>query len=116
MEHPNSKSQTAGTHVHKLKEIHEIHSNKKRRGAKFEIGELVWVYLSKDRYPKGDYNKLTRCKFGPYSIMEKFGKNAFRVKLFENMHISNVFNVRHLHKYHEENTNLRSSFHHPREA
>ena len=81
----------------------------------FKIGEFVWVYLSRDRYPKGDYNKLTRRKFGPYSILEKFGENAYRVKLPEDMHISDVFNVRHLHKYHGENTSLRSSFSSPQE-
>jgi hypothetical protein len=69
------------------------------------------VYLSKDRYSKGDYNKLTRRKFGLYPILEKFGENTFRVKILEDMHISNVFNVRHFHKYHGENTSLRSSFH-----
>jgi hypothetical protein len=71
----------------------------------------VWVYLSKDLYPKGDYNKLTRRKFGPYPILEKFGEIAFRVKVPEYIHISNVFNVRHLHKYHGENTSLRSNSH-----
>ena len=123
------KSKTAETHAHNLQEIHEqvrqnleksyerykSYVDKKRRHINFEIGELVWVYLSRDRYPKGDYNKLTRRKFGPYRVLEKFGENAYRVELPDDMHISNVFNVRHLHKYHGENSSLRSSFPQPGE-
>jgi hypothetical protein len=113
-----------GTHVCNLQEIHEqvhqnlkatyekykAHADKKRCQVDFNIGELVWLYLSKNCYPRGDYNKLTCHKFGSYPILEKFGENAYWVKLPEDMHISNVFNVRHLHKYYGENTSLRSSF------
>jgi hypothetical protein len=91
-------------------EKYKAHADKKRRQLDFNIGELVWVYLSKDHYPRGDYNKLTRRKFGPYPILEKFGENAYRVELPEDMHISNVFNFRHFHKYYGENTSLRLNF------
>jgi hypothetical protein len=47
--------------------------------------------------------------------VEKFRENAYRVKLPEDMSISDVFNVRHLHKYYGENTSLRSSFSSPQE-
>jgi hypothetical protein len=129
IEGPDKNPKDAKAHVRNLKEIHELvhknltvayekykaHVDKRRRQVEFRVGELVWIYLSKDRYPKGDYNKLTRRKFGPYPVLEKFGENAYRVMLPEDMHISNVFNVRHLHKYYGENTSLRSSFHQPGE-
>jgi hypothetical protein len=129
IEGPDKNPKDAESHVRNLQEIHELvhknltvtyekykaHADKRRRQVNFRVGEFVWVYLSKDRYPKGDYNKLTRRKFGPYPILEKFGENAYRVQLPEDMHISNVFNVRHLHKYYGENTSLRSSFSQPGE-
>jgi hypothetical protein len=37
------------------------------------------------------------------------------VKLPEDLHISNTFNVSHLHKYYEEDARLRSSFNQPGE-
>jgi hypothetical protein len=129
IEGPHKSLKDAATHVRDLRKIHEevhqnftiayemykVHSNKRRRHVDFKVGEVVWVYLSKDSYPKGDYKNITHRKFGPYPILKKFGESAYRIKLSEDMHISNVFNVRHLHKYHGENTNLRSSFHQPGE-
>jgi hypothetical protein len=107
IEGPSKSPKDAATYVRNLQEIHEqVHHNlkatyekykthveKKRCQVDFNIRELVWVYLSKDHYPRGDYNKLTRRKFGLYPILEKFDENAYRVKLPEDMHISNVFNV-----------------------
>ena len=42
--------------------------------------------------------------------MEKFEANAYRVKLPDDLHISNTFNISHLHKYYEEDASLTSSF------
>jgi hypothetical protein len=61
----------------------------------FDVGDLVWIYLSRDRYPLGTYNKLKPRKFGPCQILEKMGNNAYRVQLPDDMNITNVFNVRH---------------------
>jgi hypothetical protein len=92
-------------------EKYKAHTDKKCCQMDFNIGELEWVYLSKDHYLKDDYNKLTHRKFRPYPILEKFDENVYRVKLSKDMHISNVFNIRHLHKYYGENISLRSNFH-----
>jgi hypothetical protein len=53
---------------------------------------------------------------GPCEILEKFGANAYRVKLLlDDLDISNTFNVSHLHKYFVEDASLRSSFNQPEE-
>jgi Integrase zinc binding domain len=90
-------------------------ADEKHRDVQFEVGELVWVYLPKERFPRGEYHKLKKRKVGPCEIAEKFGANAYRVKLPEDLHISNTFNVSHLHKYYEEDARLRSSFNQPGE-
>lgn len=40
-------------------------ADRKRRELIFEPGELVWIVLSKDLLPAGEYNKLKSRKIGP---------------------------------------------------
>jgi hypothetical protein len=42
------------------------------RDVQFEVGELVWVYLPKEHFPRGEYHKLKQRKVGPCEILEKF--------------------------------------------
>jgi hypothetical protein len=54
------------------------------------------VYLDKDRFPMGEYNKLAARKVGPIEIIEKINLNAYRLKLPSHIKMSDVFNVKHL--------------------
>ena len=45
------------------------------------MGHYVWVVLTKDRFPVGEYNKLSAKKIGPVEIVEKINSNAYRLKL-----------------------------------
>lgn len=71
----------------------------KRRAVEFEIGDLVWAILTKDRFSVGDYNKLAARKIGPLEILEKINLNAYRLKLPSHITTSDVFNVKHLVSY-----------------
>jgi hypothetical protein len=86
-----------------------------RRDVQFEVGELVWVYLPKECFSRGEYHKLKQRKVGPCEILEKFGATAYCVKLPDDLHISNTFNVSNLHKYYTEDISLRPSFKQPEE-
>jgi hypothetical protein len=72
----------------------------KRREQIFEIGELVLAHLRKERFPKGEYNKLKFKKIGPCKILIKFSNNAYEIELPVGMGISPIFNVAYMYKFH----------------
>ena len=51
----------------KYKEV----ANKKRREKIFNVGDLVLVYLRKERFLVGTYDKLKDKKYGPFHITKK---------------------------------------------
>ena len=85
----------AATFVSGLQEVHQaVHDNflkaaskykqainKKRQHIEFDMGDYVWAVLTKDRFPVGEYNKLSAKKIRPVEIVEKINSNAYRLKL-----------------------------------
>ncbi|KAH9679135.1 hypothetical protein KPL71_025994 [Citrus sinensis] len=103
-------------------EGYKIVADKKRRALEFQVGDLVWAVLTKDRFSVGEYNKLFARKIGPLEIIEKINPNAYRLKLPSHIRTADVFNVKHLIPYrgdHDEdvvayNPNSRANSLHPR--
>ncbi|KAH9723702.1 Endonuclease [Citrus sinensis] len=128
------KSGKAEDFIEQLQKIHEttqeslkqttegykIMADKNRRALEFQVGDFVWVILTKDRFSVGEYNKLSARKIGPLEIIEKINPNAYRLKLHSHIRTADVFNVKHLIPYrgdHDEdvadNPNSRANSLHP---
>ena len=63
------------------------------------------VYLRKERFPTGSYNKLRQRKLGPCRIIKKLGPNACQVELPQGFSSNPVFNISDLYAYYGDENN-----------
>lgn len=70
-------------------------ANKKRRLAPFVVGDLVYLSTKNITYPKGMARKLIPRFIGPYSIIEDFGNQSFRLELSSDLRQRGVHDVFH---------------------
>lgn len=59
----------------------QTQANKHRMEVVFQPGDLVWVYLRKERFPHERKSKLSPRADGPFEILEMINDNAYRVEL-----------------------------------
>lgn len=56
----------------------------------FQVGDLVWAYLTRDMMAAHAYNKLKAKKIGPLEVLERINDNAYRLRLPADINTSDV--------------------------
>ncbi|CAO2817416.1 unnamed protein product [Amaranthus hypochondriacus] len=67
----------------------------------YQIGDWLWLYLRKERFPSLRKNKLMPRADGPFQILEKYGDNADKLDLPRHYSVSPIFNVGDLQPYYD---------------
>lgn len=70
--------------------------NKRRRKLIFQLGDLVSVYLRKERFPSR--TKL-EPRSGPFQVLERVNDNAYKINLPRDYQMNATFNVCDLSPY-----------------
>jgi hypothetical protein len=67
--------------IEKMNERYRITTSKVRKEVKLEPGDLVWVYLRKDRFSDLRKSKLMPRAAGPFKVLEKINDNGYKLEL-----------------------------------
>ena len=80
----------------------------------FNIGDLVWLHLHKDRFPNECKYKLLPRADGPFKVLGRYNNNAYKIDLPRDKdNVSDIFNVSDLSPYHgDEDFDPRSDLSH----
>ncbi|XP_021638700.2 uncharacterized protein LOC110634102 [Hevea brasiliensis] len=76
--------------------------NNKRKQVRFELGDLVWLHLRKERFPNQRKSKLLPGADGPFHVVARINDNVHKVDLLGEYNVSSTFNVRDLSPYLED--------------
>ena len=60
----------------------------------FNVGDLVWLHLRKDRFPNERKSKLLPRADGPFKVLARYNNNAYKIDLpREKYSVSDIFNI-----------------------
>ncbi|GJT28508.1 RNA-directed DNA polymerase [Tanacetum coccineum] len=71
-------------------------ANKHRKRVVFQEGDLVWIYLRKERFLAGRFEKLKPRADGPFRVQKKINDNAYNIELPGHYNVFATFNVSEL--------------------
>jgi hypothetical protein len=82
---------------------HTAMINKNKTPRIFEEGNLVWIHLSKDRFPHERNSKLKPRSDGPFKVLKRINDNAYIIDIPTSKYlVSNTFNIKDLSPFHGE--------------
>jgi hypothetical protein len=88
---------------------YKVASDKGRNHIMFDVGDLVWLHLRKDRFPDLRKSKLMPRAAGPFKVLEKMNDNAYKLELPAEMGtVSPSFNIADLKPYFGEEDKIAS--------
>ncbi|GJW07934.1 RNA-directed DNA polymerase, partial [Tanacetum coccineum] len=74
-------------------------ANHHRKRAVFNEGDLVWIHLHKERFPRGRFGKLQPRGDEPFKVIKRINDNAYKIELPGHYNVSATFNVGDLTRY-----------------
>ena len=80
-------------HIEKQNRSYKEQTDKKRKKQLFEVRDLVWVYLRKERFPNQRFPKLQDRVDGHFQVIQKMGDNAYRLELLDEYRMSPIIKV-----------------------
>lgn len=78
----------------------------------FQPGNLVWLLLAKHKF-KGHHHKLHQLRYGPYTVLERVGENAYRLDFPAQLGVHDVLNVNNLKLFELLLLDEAGTVHHP---
>ena len=67
----------------------------------FNIGDLVWLHLRKERFPQERKSKLRPRADGPFKVLAGYNDNAYKIDLpRDKYNMSDIFNIKDLSPFH----------------
>jgi hypothetical protein len=83
----------AQANIEEMTKKYEKCANKGRRKMLFELGDMVWVYLCKERFSEQCKSKLQPRADGPFKVLHKINDNAYEIDLRDTYAVSSSFIV-----------------------
>ncbi|GKC34098.1 RNA-directed DNA polymerase [Tanacetum coccineum] len=96
-------------HISKQNERYRKQVNKHMKHVEFREGDMVWIHLRKERFSHGSYSKLKSKGAGPFKVLKKIRKNAYKIDLTTDYEVSNTFNVSDIIPYQGDFEDSRTS-------
>ena len=73
---------------------YKITGDKGRKHVVFDVGDLVWLHLRKDRFQDLRKSKLMPRAAGPFKVLERINDNAYKLELPTELGpVSSTFNI-----------------------
>jgi hypothetical protein len=91
--------ETTKENIERMNTMYKLAGDKGRKELKFELGDLVWLHLRKERFPELCKSKLLPRADGPFKVVERINDNAYKLNLPADFGVSPTFNIADLKPY-----------------
>ncbi|KAK1648970.1 hypothetical protein QYE76_066775 [Lolium multiflorum] len=101
--------ETTKDNIQRMNAKYKIAGDRGRKHVVFDVGDLVWLHLRKDRFPALRKSKLMPRAAGPFKVLEKINDNAYKLELPAELGpVSPTFNIADLKPYFGEEDEIAS--------
>jgi hypothetical protein len=74
-------NETTKENIERMNSKYKLAGDKGTKQLIFELGELIWLHLRKDKFPALRKSKLISRADGPFKVLERINDNAYKLDL-----------------------------------